>query len=53
MKTLTRLTEAKFTSLESEKNSFIKKRKLQGHLKQKGYEADLINDTINQIILQR
>lgn len=50
MKTLAKLAEIKLRSLKMEKNIFIKKKKLQDHLKQKGFEADLINDAIHQII---
>ena len=41
-RTLTKLFEQKLKTLKSEKNIFIKKRKLQDHLMQKGFETDLI-----------
>jgi regulatory protein len=41
-KTLQKLFDEKLRTLKSEKNIFIKKRKLQDHLMQKGYETDLI-----------
>ena len=41
-KTLENLFEQKLKTLRSEKNSFIKKRKLQDHLVQKGFETGLI-----------
>lgn len=37
------LVEDKISKLKTEKNIFIKKRKLQDHLKLKGYEQDLIS----------
>ncbi|MEY2916401.1 MAG: hypothetical protein RIS73_115 [Bacteroidota bacterium] len=47
LKTLQQIFEAKLKTLKSEKNIFIKKRKLQDHLLQKGFEADLIRDFIS------
>lgn len=44
MKTLKKLYEQKLKTLKGEKNIFIKKRKLQDYLLQKGYEYDLIKD---------
>ncbi len=41
-KTLQRLFDLKLKSLKSEKNIFIKKRKLQDHLLQKGFETELV-----------
>ena len=49
MKTLQKLSEEKIKTLSAEKNSFIKKRKLQDHLIQKGFEADLIRDLATQL----
>ena len=46
-KTLYKLTEQKLKTLKGEKNIFIKKKKLQDHLLQKGYENDLIKEIIN------
>lgn len=46
-KTLYKLADAKIATLKSEKNIFIKKRKLQDHLIQKGYELDLIKVIVN------
>jgi len=40
---------AKWDSLKSENNIFIKMRKTQDHLLQKGYELHLINSTLNQL----
>ena len=40
---LQKLGEEKWKSLKGEKNIFIKKRKTQDYLLQKGYEHDLIN----------
>lgn len=42
--TLFKLYEQKLQQLSSEKNIFIKKRKLQDYLLQKGYELQLINE---------
>jgi len=41
--TLQQLYNQKAATLRSEKNIFIKKKKLQTYLLQKGYEADLVN----------
>lgn len=49
LKTLQKLFEEKLRLLKSEKNIFTKKRKLQDHLMQKGYETDLIRGLINKI----
>ena len=49
LKTLQKLFEEKLRTLKSEKNSFIKKRKLQDHLMQKGFETDLIRELIKEI----
>jgi regulatory protein len=43
-RTLEKLFEQKLKTLKSEKNIFIKKRKLQDHLLQKGFESDLIRE---------
>ena len=40
--TLTKLARLKWTGLRNEKNTFIKFRKTQDHLLQKGFESDLI-----------
>lgn len=45
-KQLQKLYEAKLKTLKSEKNIFIKKRKLSDHLMQKGYESGLIRSLI-------
>jgi len=49
-KTLTRLATVKLKTLKSEKNIFIKKKKLQNYLLQKGFESGLVNDIINQLV---
>lgn len=46
-KTFQKLTQQKLATLKSEKNIFIKKRKLQDFLLQKGYESDLIRRMLN------
>ena len=48
-KQLQKLFDQKLKTLKPEKNIFIKKRKLQDHLLQKGYEADLIRRLITEI----
>lgn len=45
-KTLQRLFDLKLKSLKSEKNIFIKKRKLLDHLLQKGFETELVRALI-------
>lgn len=45
---LQKLTESKLRLLKSEKNIFIKKRKLQDFLRQRGYEHDLISEKLKQ-----
>ncbi|MGG9970789.1 regulatory protein RecX [Ferruginibacter sp. SUN002] len=47
--TLQNLAEKKLLTLKSEKNIFIKKRKLQDHLLQKGFESDLVRDCVKKI----
>ena len=44
-----KILDEKLRGLKSEKNIFIKKRKLQDHLLQKGYEADMIRKMISKI----
>jgi len=46
-KTLQKLFEQKLKTLKSEKNQFIKNKKLQNHLMQKGFETDLIRELVN------
>lgn len=46
LKILQQHFDAKLKTLKSEKNIFIKKRKLQNHLMQKGFENDLIKTMI-------
>ena len=48
-KVLRKLFDDKLKTLKSEKNIFIKKRKLQDHLMQKGYETDLIRGLIQEL----
>ena len=48
-KTLQKLFDEKLRTLKPEKNSFVKKRKLQDHLMQKGYETDLIRELLKEI----
>jgi regulatory protein len=48
-KTIQKLFWAKLKTLKSEKNIFIKKKKLQDHLLQKGFEIAVINKLMNDI----
>ena len=48
-KTLEKLFEKKLKTLKAEKNIFIKKRKLQDHLLQKGFETSVISKLITSI----
>lgn len=48
IKTLHNLAEKKSLTLKSEKNIFIKKRKLQDYLLQKGFESDLIREIVHK-----
>lgn len=41
--------EDKLKTLRSEKNIFIKKRKLQDYLMQKGFEMDMISEALNKL----
>lgn len=49
IKTAEKLFEQKLKTLRSEKNIFIKKRKLQDHLLQKGFETSIINNLIKSL----
>lgn len=46
--TLTRLAALKLKTLKGEKNLFIRKKKLQDHLLQKGFENDLVSAIVNK-----
>jgi regulatory protein len=48
-KTLEKLFDQKVKTLKAEKSIFTKKRKLQDHLMQKGFESTLINNLISAI----
>ena len=48
-KTFQKLAEQKLKTLKSEKNIFVKKRKLQDYLLQKGYESDLVREEVGKI----
>ena len=48
-KVLQKLSEQKLKMLKSEKNIFIKKRKLQDFLLQRGFEMDLIREVVKKI----
>lgn len=51
-KTLYRLADKKWQLLKTEGNIFVKKRKLQDHLLQKGYEYELVKEVITGMIPQ-
>jgi regulatory protein len=48
-KTFLKLAEKKWESLKGEKNIFIKKRKTQDYLFQKGFEYELINEFLKNV----
>ena len=48
-RTLEKLFSTKQTSLKSEKNIFVKKRKIANYLQQKGYESSLIHELLSQL----
>jgi regulatory protein len=49
LKVLQQLFNAKLKTLRSEKNIFSKKRKLQDHLIQKGFESNLVRELVGAI----
>lgn len=48
-KTFQKLVQQKVKTLKSEKNIFIKKRKLQDFLLQKGFESEIVREAVNNI----
>lgn len=48
-KTFEKLAEQKLKTLKGEKNIFIKKRKLQDFLLQKGFETQIVAEAVNKI----
>ncbi|HEY5368222.1 MAG TPA: regulatory protein RecX [Hanamia sp.] len=48
-RTFQKLAAQKLKTLKGEKNIFIKKRKLQDYLLQKGYEGELVKDAVRKI----
>jgi len=48
-KLLAKLAEQKLKTLKSEKNIFIKKRKLQDFLLQRGFENDLVRSVVSRV----
>lgn len=50
LQTLRSLTAKKLKELKSEKNIFIRKQKMYRYLQQKGYESELANGAINEIL---
>jgi regulatory protein len=48
-RTLKKLAEQKLKLLKSEKNIFVKKRKLQDHLIQKGFETQLVRKIVDAV----
>ena len=51
--TFFKLAEQKLKTLKTEKNIFIKKRKLQDFLLQKGYEREMITHAVKNMIAKR
>jgi regulatory protein len=49
LKTLQKLFDDKFRTLKSEKNIFIKKKKLKDYLMQKGFEVGLVMEIVNEV----
>jgi regulatory protein len=49
LKTLDKLFELQLKRLRAEKNSYSKKKKLQDHLRMKGFETELVNGLISKI----
>lgn len=49
LNTLQKIFSEKLSTLRSEKNIFIKKRKLQDYLMQRGYETDLIRTLLQEL----
>ena len=47
--TFYKVADLKLKSLKSEKNIFIKKRKLQDHLLQKGFELSIVREVVDDI----
>ncbi|HZG23895.1 MAG TPA: regulatory protein RecX [Chitinophagaceae bacterium] len=52
MKTLQKLGATKWNLLAGEKNIFVKKRKMQDFLLQKGFETDLVKDVLDELSKQ-
>jgi regulatory protein len=50
LKTLDKLAGIKLLTLKHEKNIFIKRKKMQAHLRMKGYEGELITDVMKQLL---
>ena len=48
-KTFQKLVQQKIKTLKSEKNIFIKKRKMQDFLLQKGFETNMIREAVNRL----
>lgn len=48
MKTIEKLAAGKQNTLKGEKNNFVKLRKVQDYLLQKGFESDLIKDALDK-----
>lgn len=48
-KTIRKLSSKKISTLKSEKNIFIKKKKLQDYLIQKGYEWDIVSEMLKTL----
>ncbi len=49
LKTFQKLADQKLKTIKSEKNIFVKKRKLQDYLLQKGYENNMIHEVVKNL----
>lgn len=52
-KTFEKLAAQKLKTLKSEKNIFVKKRKLQDYLLQKGYESNIVSGFLNSAVSKK
>lgn len=52
-KTFFRLVEQKMKTIKSEKNIFIRKKKIRDYLLMKGYETTLVNEAVNDVGIKK
>lgn len=48
--TLQKLADTKLQSLKGEKNIFIRRKKMQDHLRMKGFESELVNEMVKKVL---